>query len=164
MIEREFGKLGIRRVIWLEGDPCEPITSGHTDGYVLFAPSAVVLVEDVEDETAEPPMWRKHDIALLERALDANGHKLEIVRVLAPRRRYWKGSPEGFATCYLNAYVANGAVITARFGDFERDEAAERAIAQAFPECETHMMRIDSIANGGGGIHCLTQPVPLGEG
>ena len=35
-IEMELGKLGIRQVIWLEGDPCEPITSGHTDGYVLM--------------------------------------------------------------------------------------------------------------------------------
>jgi agmatine deiminase len=35
MIEITLGKLGIRNVIWLEGDPCEPITSGHTDGYVL---------------------------------------------------------------------------------------------------------------------------------
>src|SRR5436190_2211916 len=34
MIEAELDKLGIRKVIWLEGDPCEPITSGHTDGYV----------------------------------------------------------------------------------------------------------------------------------
>jgi hypothetical protein len=32
MIETELGKLGVRRVIWLEGDPCEPITSGSSAG------------------------------------------------------------------------------------------------------------------------------------
>ena len=38
IIEKEIVKFGIRQVIWLEGDPCEPITSGHTDGYVLCTP------------------------------------------------------------------------------------------------------------------------------
>ena len=117
MIETEMDKLGIRKVIWLEGDPCEPITSGHTDGYVLCAPGGVVLVEAIDDKDSEPPLWRAHDIALLESARDADGRKLKVVRVLAPRRRYWKDNPEYFAPCYLNAYVANGAVIGAKFGD-----------------------------------------------
>ena len=59
-----------------------------------------------------------------------------------------------------NAYVANGAVIAARFGDPERDEAARQALAKAFSRREIVMLRIDNIANGGGGVHCLTQPVP----
>jgi len=41
-IETELANLGVRRLIWLEGDPCEPLTSGHIDGYVLCAPSGVV--------------------------------------------------------------------------------------------------------------------------
>jgi agmatine deiminase len=56
MIETEMKKLGIRKVIWLEGDPCEPITSGHTDGYVLCAPGGVVLVEAIDDPDSEPPL------------------------------------------------------------------------------------------------------------
>ena len=91
-------------MIWLEGDPCEPLTSGHTDGYVLFAPSGVVLVEACDDSATEPPMWWEHDIVLLENATDADGRKLKVKRVRAPRRRYWKGDDEIFASCYLNAY------------------------------------------------------------
>ena len=158
MIEMTLGKLGIRKVIWLEGDPCEPITSGHTDGYVLCAPGGVVLVEAIDDKDVEPPLWREHDIALLENARDADGHRLKVMRVLSPRKRYWKGNRESFAPCYLNAYVANGAVITARFGDPKRDEAARKALATAFPGREIVILNIDHIANGGGGIHCLTQP------
>jgi agmatine deiminase len=158
MIEMTLGKLGIRKVIWLEGDPCEPITSGHTDGYVLCAPGGVVLVEAIDDENSEPPLWREHDIALLEEARVVNGRRLKVVRVLAPRKRYWKGDPETFAPCYLNAYVANGAVISARFGDPERDEGARKALTTAFPGREIVMLNIDHIANGGGGVHCLTQP------
>jgi agmatine deiminase len=158
MIELEAAKLGIRQVIWLEGDPCEPITSGHIDGYVLFAPNGIVLVEAFDDEAIEQPMWREHDIALVENARDADGRKLKVVRLFAPRRKYRRGAPESFAPCYLNAYVANGAVISAKFGDGERDEASRKALAKAFPGREIIMLRIDNIANGGGGVHCLTQP------
>lgn len=160
-IETEFTKLGIRNVIWLEGDAREPITSGHADGYVLLAPSGVVLVETYNDKAVEPPMWREHDIALLKNALDANGRTLKLVRIVAPRRQYWKRKGDLFAPCYLNAYVANGAVIGARFSDAERDEAARKALARAFPGRETVILTIDNIANAGGGIHCLTQPMPL---
>ena len=159
MIDTEFVKLGIRRVIWLEGDPCEPITSGHTDGSVLPAPNGTVLVETFDDKAIDPPMWREHDITLLENAQDADGHKLKVVRVLAPHRRYWKTPSETFAPRYLNAYIANRAVIGACFGDVERDEAARGVLAEAFPKRDIVMLRIDAIANGGGGVHCLTQPM-----
>jgi agmatine deiminase len=105
MIERAIANLGIRKVIWLEGDPCEPITSGHTDGYALCAPSGVVLVEITEDLDLDPPFWREHDIELLRSARDAKGKKVKIVPVLSPRRRYWKYKSESFAACYLNAYT-----------------------------------------------------------
>ncbi|MBX9845213.1 MAG: agmatine deiminase family protein [Xanthobacteraceae bacterium] len=160
MIETEMTKFGMRRVIWLEGDPCEPITSGHTDGYVLFAPGGKVLVETIDDPDSESPLWRAHDVALLEEARDAIGRRLKVVQVRAARHRYWKYKSESFAACYLNAYVTNGAVVGAKFGDAERDEAARLALAIAFPGREIIMLRIDPIANGGGGVHCLTQPMP----
>jgi agmatine deiminase len=160
MIETELGRLGARKVIWLEGDPCEPLTSGHTDGYVLFAPSGVVLVETHEDKLTEPPMWREHDIDLLEMAASADGGAFKVKRVHAPRRRYWASGADTFAPCYLNAYVANGAVIGGRFGDPQRDATAKTALAKAFPGREIVMLRINTIAEGGGGVHCLTQPMP----
>ena len=88
------------------------------------------------------------------------GRRLKVKSVRAPRPRYWNGDPESFAASYLNAYVANGAVVSARFGDPERDRAARRALAQAFPARDVIMLRIDHIADGGGGVHCLTQPMP----
>lgn len=55
---------------------------------------------------------------------------------------------------------ANAAVITACFGDHERDAAAKEALQQAFPNRQIVMLRIDHIAHEGGGNHCLTQPMP----
>lgn len=144
-------------MIWLEGDPCEPITSGHTDGYVLCAPGGVVLIETIVDGAVEAPFWREHDIAVLKSARNADGQILRVVRVLSPRKRCWRGDPSSFAACYLNVYVANSAVISAEFGDVERDEAARKALAKAFSGREIITLRIDAIANAGGGVRCVTQ-------
>ncbi|WP_080586102.1 agmatine deiminase family protein [Bradyrhizobium elkanii] len=153
-------KLGIHKVIWLEGDPAEPITSGHIDGYVLPAPGNKLLIESVQDPDVEPPFWREHDAILLRNVRNAHGRKYGIVRVCAPRRKHWRSKSDFFASSYLNAYVANGAVIVAKFGDPDRDKAARRALAVSFPGRKIVMLRIDAIAAGGGGVHCLTQPMP----
>ncbi len=159
-ISSGLSELGVRKVIWLEGDPCEPITSGHADGYVLCAPNNVILVEAVDDPEVDSPFWREHDIALLENARNTDDFPFTIHRINSPRERYCRGDPEYFAASYANAYIANGAVIAARFGDAERDELARQALAKAFPERDIIMLQIDAIANGGGGVHCVTQQMP----
>jgi hypothetical protein len=50
----------------------------------------------------------------------------------APNRPPHECDPESFAACYLNAYVSNGAVIGACFGDEERDEVARVALPRVF--------------------------------
>src|SRR5450631_2842853 len=99
------------------------MTSGHVDGYVLFKAQSAVLVEVIDDRQVEPPIWRSSDIETLEQAKDAASRALNVERIKAPRKRYWKYKSKMFAPCYLNAYVANGAVITGSFGDSERDKA-----------------------------------------
>lgn len=158
--QQAFEEFGICRLIWLRGDPREPITSGHIDGYALFTAPGAMLVEAIDDSDVIPPQWRTCDIELLENSRDVYGRRLRIERVLAPRKRYWRFKGNTFAPCYLNAYIANGAVIGACFGDSERDKAAKDALARAFPGRSIEMLRIDHIAAGGGGVHCLTQPMP----
>lgn len=151
-IEQALGDFGIHRIIWLKGDPDEPITSGHIDGYVMFTASGGLLVESGDDLDGPPPQWRAHDIATLENSFDVAGRRLRIERVHPPRKQYWKFKGSNFSPCYLNAYVANGAVIAACFGDAERDEKAREALSRAFPGRATEMLRIDHIASGGGGF------------
>ncbi|MHC2367428.1 agmatine deiminase [Bradyrhizobium diazoefficiens] len=159
-IEQSLAAYGVRKVVWLEGDSDEPITSGHVDGYVLFAADSRLLVEGNDREDTPEGRRRQIEIDTLRGQLDAKGHKLAVNVVLPPRDRYLRFSNETFAPCYLNAYIANGAVITGRFGDPERDEAACRALQQAFPTRTVIMLRIDHIADGGGGVHCLTKEMP----
>lgn len=83
------------------------------------------------------------------------------VKVVAPPRLHAVSNRnELFAPAYLNAYVANGAVIAAKFGDKARDATARLALQSAFPSREVRMININHIAAGGGGIRCLTQPMP----
>ena len=97
---------------------------------------------------------------MLRAARDACGHKIDVKTVLPPRRKYWRYSGCSFAPCYLNAYVANSAVVTGQFGDPDWDDKVRNILAKAFPEKEIQMLTIDHIASGGGGVHCLTQPFP----
>ena len=160
-IERGLAELGGRRVIWLEGNPKEPITSGHVDGYVMFCESGQVLVEDVSGVDRVADKIRMRDIETLRSSMDAQGRPLSLRIVAPPREKFWAFKSALFAPAYLNAYVANGAVITGKFGDPERDYLAQLALRHAFPGREVRMIDINHIAAGGGGVRCLTQPVPL---
>ena len=160
-IERSFAEFGGRHVIWLDGNPKEPITSGHVDGYVMFGESGEVLVEDISGIDRITDSMRMRDIETLRSSIDAEGKRLRVRIVEPPREEFWDSKSALFAPAYLNAYVANGAVIAGRFGDSERDELAQSALRHAFPGREVRMIDINHIAAGGGGIRCLTQPVPL---
>ena len=131
-IVRGFSIVGGRKVIWLEGDADEPITSGHADGYLLFAKPGVILVEEI-DPVGGPSLNRSKDIGTLRNAVDCQGRLITFSSVLPPRQKYWRLSTRFFAPCYLNAYIANGAVITGKFGDPERDEAARAVLLKSFP-------------------------------
>lgn len=160
-IEQGFSTLGICNVIWLDGDATEPITSGHTDGYVLFTEPGKLIVEGID--LVDGPSCTSSgqtDIDRLKRSKDARNCPLQITTVLPPRRQYMRFAQRAFAPCYLNAYLANGAVVTGKFGDPERDEAARVVLQELFPGRDVRMLSIDHIAWGGGGIHCLTQPMP----
>lgn len=159
-IEQGLAVFGVSKMIWLQGNPDEPITSGHVDGYVLFTADGRILVEAVDREEGPRGRRRQSEIDSLRGQPDAKGRNLTVNAVLPPRDRYLRFSNKAFAPCYLNAYVANGVVITGRFGDPERDEAAYEALQDAFPSRTVRMLCIDHIASGGGGVHCLTKEVP----
>jgi agmatine deiminase len=159
-IESYLSVLGVKKVIWLNGDPHEPITSGHVDGYVMFGESGDVLVEDVSGIGKAADQRRRQDIEILRSSTDASGNQLKIIVVAPPREDFWAYRDSLFAPSYLNAYVANGAIIAGKFGDPERDKLAQLALHSAFPSRDFRMLEINHIAAGGGGVRCLTQPVP----
>ncbi|MFC7699486.1 agmatine/peptidylarginine deiminase [Bradyrhizobium sp. GCM10028915] len=150
-----FGSIGMRTTIWLHGDRDEPITSGHPDGWIAFAPDGTLLVEPIARGRGR--RRRERDIAVLQRMV-ANGSISALRRCAPPDADTLAGEPVAFAATYLNFFVTRRSLITAGLG--AADDAACRDLAALFPGREIRMLRINAVLRGGGGIRCLTQPVP----
>ncbi|MCK1520466.1 agmatine deiminase family protein [Bradyrhizobium sp. 17] len=159
-IEVFLRSIGARKVIWLEGDPEEPITSGHIDGYVMFTSCCRLLVEGPSGNGGYLDEIRTRDIELLSNARNADGIPFTLRIFAPPSQSLQRGRGPLFAPVYLNSYLANGAVIAPCFGEPESDKRAEEVLKTEFPGRVVRMLNIEHIASGGGGIRCLTQPVP----
>lgn len=158
--ERLRAYLGVEKVIWLPGNPADTVTDGHVDGLACFCWPGVVLADMIEDKDNPESKALAKCGQVLRHATDARGRKLEVRMLTRPRRL--PSRSKDFCSSYLNFYIANGGIIMPKFGDDRADEAARQVIAEAFPDRRVVQLRIDTIAKGGGGIHCITQQQPLG--
>lgn len=150
--------LGAEKVIWIPGDAGDTETDGHVDGIAAFIGPGRVLLEVCHD-TADPvyPVgWA--NLAALEGQTDAHGRTLhiEFIEIGSHHPKPWAGE----CTSYVNAYFANGAVIVPAYG-CRQDEGGAETWRRLFPGREVVQVRIDNIATGGGGVHCITQQQPL---
>ncbi|MFJ1704847.1 agmatine/peptidylarginine deiminase [Kitasatospora sp. NPDC088346] len=151
---------GADRMIWLPGVRGEDITDDHVDVTSRFVRPGVVMVQlppqDRDDAWARDA---REQFAVLSRATDARGRRLQVIRVDGPDTVRSRNST--FVDSYLNFHLVNGAVITAQFGDRAKDEAAARTLAAAFPGRAVVQLDVDRLMGGGGGIHCSTMHEPL---
>jgi agmatine deiminase len=85
-------------------------------------------------------------------AADARGRRLEVIEFDSP-------SPGGIS--YLNLYLPNGGVVVPVAGSPE-DDAALAQIAAVFGDREIVPVPGNTLNEGGGGPHCITQQVPAG--
>ena len=152
--------LGLQKIIWLPGIAGKDITDGHTDFYARFVkPGTVVAALDPDPRSFDKAVTEKH-LALLQEATDAKGRKIEVVVLPVPRKVRRKS--EDFAAGYVNFYVTNGAVLVPEFGDPVADAQAMKLLQRLFPGRVVEQLNIDNVAEGGGGIHCVTQQQPAG--
>jgi agmatine deiminase len=153
--------LGIEKVIWLPGNPADTVTDGHVDGIACFCRPGVAIAEMIEGRNS----LEYEALAACQQRLrdepDARGRTIEVRTLTRPRRVPRRSRT--FCSSYVNFYIADGAIIMPKFGDERADEAARQLIAEEFPGREVVQLRIDAIARGGGGIHCITQQQPSGQ-
>ena len=151
--------LGVRKVIWLPGDPEDMETDGHVDGIATFAEPGVALTA-WSDDPADPrrPIFESNRLAL-ESQTDSAGRSFTLATL--PEAREAEARGERFCRSYVNFYFANGAIIAPAYG-IDRDTEVRERLQSLFPDREIIMLRIDYIAEGGGGIHCITQQQPRG--
>ncbi len=157
-IEKElFATLGIRKVIWLPGIAGKDITDGHTDFYARFVKPGVVLANLEPDPSHYDYAVTRQHLSLLQNAKDASNRALQIITLSPPSKVRPQFDGKDFAAGYINFYLVNGGLLCPEFGDAEADEKARTILTSLFPDRKVHMINIDAIAAGGGGIHCATQ-------
>ncbi|MGW2304448.1 agmatine deiminase family protein, partial [Streptomyces sp. NPDC001809] len=84
----------------------------------------------------------------------------EIIDLPQPDLDRITGEGDDFVSTYANFYVANDAVFLPKFGDRKADSRAKGILQEHFPKRDIRMVPIDTIASGGGGIHCSTHDQP----
>lgn len=158
-IEEELCRtLGAEKVIWIPGDPEETETDGHVDGIAAFIEPGRVLVEVNYDKT-DPhyPVGVKNTEALKNQT-DAKGRKLELEFI--QEGIYHEDVWNGGCSSYINTYLANGGVVVPGYG-YDRDHEAVERYQELYPDREVVQCQIQSLALGGGGVHCVTQQQPV---
>lgn len=150
--------LGGEKVIWIPGDVEETETDGHVDGIAAFIEPGRVLVEVNPDSSDPHYEVGVENTNALKGQTDAKGREiqLEFIDEGVYHEEIWNGG----CSSYINSYLANGAVIVPAYG-YERDHRVVETYSALYPEREIVQVSIESLALGGGGIHCITQQQPV---
>jgi agmatine deiminase len=158
-IERELKQtLGVEKVIWLPGDPLDDETDGHIDGIAAFARPGSIILESTNDPDDPRKPFFDSLRRQLEQETDAQGRRFEILDI--PEASDECAVGDRFCLSYVNFYIANGAVIAPSYG-VATDDAVRERLQSYFTGREIVMVPVSDIAQGGGGIHCITQQQPV---
>ncbi|MEU8669842.1 agmatine deiminase family protein [Streptomyces anulatus] len=154
--------LGVDKVVWLKGVRGQDITDAHVDSLVRFTAPGVVLLDQAFPGTP-PDSWSRaadQARAVLSKATDARGRRFEVIDLPQPDLDRITGEGDDFVSTYANFYVANDSVFMPRFGDRKADDRARGILQEQFPDRDIVPIVIDTVASGGGGIHCATHDQP----
>jgi len=152
-------QFGLSEIVWLPGIAGKDITDGHTDFYARFLPNGKVLANLEQDkESFDFKVTRSH-LSILRSRFGTES----VQTVTPPLEISEQFDGDDFAAGYINYYLANGAVVMPKFGDDAADRHARNTLQAACHDREVVQVSINSIAAGGGGIHCSTLHQPASE-
>ncbi len=148
--------LGITNIIWLKNGICGDDTDGHIDDLVRFVnPTTVVCAfeENTLDENYEP---LKENYELLQKSVDQDGNKLNIVKLPMP----CVFSEDGpLPASYTNFYIGNTVVLVPVFGD-DNDQKALTILQGLFADRKVVGINCADLVYGFGTLHCISQQQP----
>jgi agmatine deiminase len=152
-IEAELrAHLGAERVVWLGlGLVEDHDTDGHVDNICAFVAPGKVVLQTVEDEANPNYANCRENLRRLHEA------GLEVVEI--PWLPYVPGEDPAVVVPYTNYYVCNGGLIVPTRGE-ETDADALALLESLYPGREAVAVPGETLAFGGGGVHCITQQVP----
>ncbi len=142
--------LGTTKVIWLgKGLEPDPVTDGHIDGIAAFAKPGIVLLHTTKDRS-DPNFAICQDAKRrLKESTDAKGRKLEVIEL-----------PLDAELSHMNFYIANDCVLVPITTKRAEDERPLGILREVFATRKVIGIDSNVLAEGGGGIHCITQQVP----
>jgi len=152
--------LGVQQVIWIANGLIEDHdTDGHVDNVAQFVAPGVVLAQTVDDPSDPNHEPMAENAERLRDARDARGRPLEVIELGVLPRTKVRGEPG--VVPYVNLYVANGVVVVPTCGDdADRDAEVLDRLKAVYPGREVVGVTGRMLAEGGGGVHCITQQVP----
>jgi agmatine deiminase len=151
-IEASFAEhLGIERTIWLELGLVEDWTDGHADNVAVFVSPGRVLCQTVTDQNDANAARLAANRATLE-AAGLEVVELPVLPYACHERR--------IALSYLNSFVGNNCVVVPLAG-VAADAEGLAVLEEAWPSRDVVGVPGETLARIGGGVHCITQQVPL---
>ena len=152
---RDF--LGVSRIVWLGGGVAGDDTDGHVDEVARFVGPGTVLAAFEDDPADENHHVLEDNYRRLERAADADGRPLTVLKL--PRPDPVTGPGGRLPASYANFYIGNASVLAPVFGQ-AKDRWALEIIQSCFPSRRVVGVNAAALVHGFGGIHCVTQPQP----
>jgi agmatine deiminase len=151
--------LGIDAVLWLAAYP-DRDTDGHVDGIAQMVGPGHLLLLVPSAASHQNYGYARENLRRLTGAADAMGRSVRVsqfdVTASAP------AGGEIVDVPYLNCYLANGAVIAPLAGA-PQDEVALARLREVFAGRDVVGVPGAALSYGGGGPHCITQQMPLGQ-
>jgi agmatine deiminase len=158
--ERLRAHLGVETVIWIAHGLLEDHdTDGHVDNVAQFVAPGVVLAQTADDASDPNHEPMAENAQRLRAACDARGRPLKVIELGILPRSTVRGEPG--VVPYVNLYVANGVVVVPTCGDDpDRDGEVLARLESVYAGREVVGVPARMLAEGGGGVHCITQQVP----
>jgi agmatine deiminase len=153
---------GAKKIIWIDEGLKNDHTDGHIDNLARFVGPGRVVCQAPSGDDDPNAATLKEIAGVLEQATDADGRKLEVIRI--PGVGAYVNALGGISPAsHLNFVIANGVVVVPVYGT-RSEGAALDALRAVFPG-----RRIVGVPSrgllgagdaGGGSFHCITQQEP----
>lgn len=152
--------LGADDVVWLtHGLALDADTDGHVDNIAAFTRRGHVLLQGCSDPSEDDfeRLAENERIVTAHRGRQGDALEIDVIPVLP----FIDTDMGRLVVPYMNLYVGNGFVLVPVCGH-DADADMLQMIGEFFPGRDTIGLDVGRIlAIGGGGIHCITQQIPM---
>lgn len=149
--------LGVKNIIWLQGEIEGDDTDGHIDNLARFVNPTTVVCAWEEDSTAKNYTALNDNYEFLQSALDQDGNLLNVIRLPMPGEV--RQGLTRLPASYANFYIGNRVVLLPIF-NVPNDRKALSILQNIFTDREVVPLPCRELLMGFGGIHCITQQQP----